>query len=82
MLDFVKCIPALIGRELPKSDHVKEPSQQMAREPGTDPSVHSEDTATDVIHTSDASAKASSDEGDFIAKLKSYATKVPTHFTM
>ena len=54
----------------------------MAREPGTDPSVHSEDTATDVIHTSDASAEASSGEGDFIAKLKSYATKVPTHFNM
>ena len=45
----------------------------MAREPGAEPSIHSEDTATEV---SGVPAEASCAEDDVIAKLKSYATKV------
>lgn len=69
----MRCIPSLITREQPKDDPVKEASQQVVREPGTQPSLHSEDTATEETRPS---AEASSNKEDFIAVLKTYATKV------
>ena len=75
-MSFVACIPSLVAREQLREDGV---SQQVVREGGPQPSLHSEDTATEVTHTH--GVPTTTEEG-FIAKLKSYATKVDSSLHM
>ena len=74
-MEFVRCLPSLIARERSKE---KESSQQMAREAGPPPSLHSEDTATEETHSPGVFA-GTTGEDDVLVRLKSYATKVYTH---
>ena len=75
-MGFVACIPSLVAREQLREDGV---SQQVVRDRGAQPSLHSEDTATEVTHIH--GVPTTTEEG-FIAKLKSYATKVDSSLHM
>ena len=79
VMEFLGCILTLVTREQVRYDLVQEPSQQQPmRDSGPQPSLHSEDTATEV--TPCVPAEAPSEEESIIAKFKFCATKV--HITL